>query len=57
MQCLLQVGNESLPQVKEFKHLGILFISEGTIACEIDRRILMNTMWSGRGSSEIDTYS
>ena len=29
--CLQRVGNESLPQVKEFKHLGVLFASEGTI--------------------------
>ena len=25
MDCPLQVGNESLPQVKEFKYLGVLF--------------------------------
>ena len=27
MECLLQVGNVSLPQVKEFKYLGV-FVSE-----------------------------
>ncbi|KAK5900174.1 hypothetical protein CesoFtcFv8_009574 [Champsocephalus esox] len=31
MDCPLQVGNESLPQVKEFKYLGVLFSSEGTM--------------------------
>ena len=30
MDCLLRVGNEFLPQVKEFRYLGILFLSEGT---------------------------
>ena len=39
MECLLQVGNESLPQVKEFKYLGVLFASEGTMEREIGRRI------------------
>lgn len=31
MNCLLQVGNESLPPVKEFKYLRFLFVSEGTM--------------------------
>ena len=39
MECQLQVGNESLPQVKEFKYLGVLFASEGTMEREIGRRI------------------
>ena len=39
MDCLLRVGNESLPQVKEFKYLGVLFASEGTMEREIGRRI------------------
>ena len=39
MDCLLRVGNESLPQVKEFKYLGVLFTSEGTREREIGRRI------------------
>ena len=30
MDCLLRVGNEFLPKVKEFKYLGNLFLSEGT---------------------------
>uniref|UniRef100_A0AAQ4R3P6 Reverse transcriptase domain-containing protein n=1 Tax=Gasterosteus aculeatus aculeatus TaxID=481459 RepID=A0AAQ4R3P6_GASAC len=39
MDCLLQVGNVSLPQVKEFKYLGVLFTSEGKMECEFGRRI------------------
>lgn len=35
--CPLQVGRESLPQVKEFKHLWIVLKSEGKMECEIDR--------------------
>ncbi|KAJ0009622.1 hypothetical protein NQD34_001324 [Periophthalmus magnuspinnatus] len=37
--CLLRVGGESLPQVEEFKYLGVLFTSEGRMEREIDRRI------------------
>ncbi|CAM4603447.1 unnamed protein product [Leuciscus chuanchicus] len=37
--CPLQVGGEFLPQVEEFKYLGVLFTSEGRIEREIDRRI------------------
>ncbi|KAK3560563.1 hypothetical protein QTP86_010899 [Hemibagrus guttatus] len=37
--CTLQVGGEVLPQVEEFKYLGILFTSEGRMDREIDRRI------------------
>ncbi|KAK5888302.1 hypothetical protein CesoFtcFv8_016814 [Champsocephalus esox] len=39
MDCPLQVGNESLPQVKEFKYLGVLFSSEGSMEREMGRRI------------------
>lgn len=39
VDCSLRVGNESLPQVKEFKYLGVLFTSEGRREREIDRRI------------------
>ena len=39
VDCPLQVGGESLPQVEEFKYLGVLFRSEGTIEQEVDRRI------------------
>ena len=39
MDCLLQVGNEFSPQVKEFKYLGILFTSEGTREREMGWRI------------------
>ncbi|KAI3371037.1 hypothetical protein L3Q82_023518 [Scortum barcoo] len=35
----LRVGGEVLPQVEEFKYLGVLFTSEGKIEREIDRRI------------------
>ena len=41
MDCAVQVGNETLPQVKEFKYLGVLFTSErkGKTEKEISRRI------------------
>ena len=35
----LWVGNEILPQVEEFKYLGVLFTSEGRMEREIDGRI------------------
>ncbi|KAK3549179.1 hypothetical protein QTP70_033971 [Hemibagrus guttatus] len=37
--CTLQVGGEVIPQVEEFKYLGVLFMSEGRMDREIDRRI------------------
>ncbi|CAM4608815.1 unnamed protein product [Leuciscus chuanchicus] len=37
--CPLQVGGEFLPQVEEFMYLGVLFMSEGRMHREIDRRI------------------
>uniref|UniRef100_A0A671XIN0 Reverse transcriptase domain-containing protein n=1 Tax=Sparus aurata TaxID=8175 RepID=A0A671XIN0_SPAAU len=37
--CSLQVGGEFLPQVEEFKYLGVLFTSEGRMERETDRRI------------------
>ncbi|KAK3561586.1 hypothetical protein QTP86_010664 [Hemibagrus guttatus] len=37
--CTLQVGGEVLPQVEEFKYLGVLFTSEGRMDREFDRRI------------------
>ncbi|KAI3367862.1 hypothetical protein L3Q82_026695 [Scortum barcoo] len=37
--CPLRVGGEVLPQVEEFKYLGVLFTSEGKMEREIDRRI------------------
>ncbi|XP_036950584.1 uncharacterized protein LOC119017743 [Acanthopagrus latus] len=39
VDCLLQVGNESFPQLKEFKYLGVLFTSEGMMGREIDQRV------------------
>ena len=37
--CPLRIGDEVLPQVEEFKYLGVLFTSEGRMEREIDRRI------------------
>ncbi|KAK3528564.1 hypothetical protein QTP70_002809 [Hemibagrus guttatus] len=37
--CTLRVGGVVLPQVEEFKYLGVLFTSEGRMDREIDRRI------------------
>ncbi|KAK3542732.1 hypothetical protein QTP70_000089 [Hemibagrus guttatus] len=37
--CTLQVGWEFLPQVEEFKYLGVLFMSEGRMDRGIDRWI------------------
>ncbi|TWW79365.1 hypothetical protein D4764_10G0003950 [Takifugu flavidus] len=39
VECLLRVEEEVLPQVEDFKYLGILFMSEGMMEREIDRRI------------------
>ncbi|KAK0143837.1 hypothetical protein N1851_017957 [Merluccius polli] len=39
VDCSLWVGSELLPQVKEFKYLGILFTSEGKMEREMDRQI------------------
>ncbi|TWW73424.1 hypothetical protein D4764_15G0008180 [Takifugu flavidus] len=39
VECLLQVGEEVLPQVEEFKYLGILFTNEGRMGWKIDRWI------------------
>uniref|UniRef100_A0A8C6NUV0 Reverse transcriptase domain-containing protein n=1 Tax=Nothobranchius furzeri TaxID=105023 RepID=A0A8C6NUV0_NOTFU len=39
VECLLRVRDEVLPQVEEFKYLGVLFTSEGKLVHEIDRRI------------------
>ncbi|KAL1274593.1 hypothetical protein QQF64_027407 [Cirrhinus molitorella] len=46
--CLLRVGGECLPQVDEFKYLGVLFTSEGRMEHEIDRWIgaAATAMWS-----------
>ena len=35
---LLRVGSEVLPQVEEFKYLGVLFTSDGRREREISRR-------------------
>ncbi|TWW81741.1 hypothetical protein D4764_01G0015560 [Takifugu flavidus] len=39
VEFLLRVKEEILPQVEEFKYLGVLFTSEGRMEWEIDRRI------------------
>ena len=39
VECTLRVGDEILPQVEEFKYLGVLFTSEGRLEREIDRQI------------------
>ncbi|KAI3375579.1 hypothetical protein L3Q82_003713 [Scortum barcoo] len=38
-RALSWVGGEVLPQVEEFKYLGVLFTSEGKMEREIDRQI------------------
>ncbi|XP_061769787.1 uncharacterized protein LOC133560831 [Nerophis ophidion] len=48
MECHLRVGEENLPQVEEFKYLGVFFTSEGIVDCKINRRI-------GAVSSEMRT--
>lgn len=37
--CSLCIGSELLPQAKEFKYLGVLFMSEGKMEHEMDRQI------------------
>ncbi|KAK3564035.1 hypothetical protein QTP86_006953 [Hemibagrus guttatus] len=37
--CILQVGEDFLPQAEEFKYLGVLFTSEERMDFEIDRWI------------------
>ena len=39
VECSLRVRNEILPQVEEFKYLGVLFTSEGRMEREVDGRI------------------
>ena len=39
VECSLRVRSELLPQAKEFKYLGVLFMSEGKMEWEMDRRI------------------
>ncbi|KAI3355289.1 hypothetical protein L3Q82_018144 [Scortum barcoo] len=56
--CPFQVGGEVLPQVEEFKYLGVLFTSEGKIEREIDRRIgaasaVMRSVYLDRRGREV----
>lgn len=48
VKCPLHVGKELLPQVKEFKHHGVLFISDGKAEQEMDRQIVVvyMVMWA-----------
>uniref|UniRef100_A0A8C9VV72 ribonuclease H n=1 Tax=Scleropages formosus TaxID=113540 RepID=A0A8C9VV72_SCLFO len=39
VDCPLRVRGELLPQVEEFKYLGVLFTSEGKMERQVDRRI------------------
>uniref|UniRef100_A0A8C9WAJ3 Reverse transcriptase domain-containing protein n=1 Tax=Scleropages formosus TaxID=113540 RepID=A0A8C9WAJ3_SCLFO len=39
VDCSLRVRGELLPQVEEFKYLGVLFTSEGKMERQVDRRI------------------
>ncbi|TWW75469.1 hypothetical protein D4764_13G0001310 [Takifugu flavidus] len=48
VECLLRVKEEILPQVEEFKYLGVLFTSEGRMEQEIDR-------WIGAASAVMRT--
>ena len=48
MECTLRVGDEILPQVEEFKYLGVLFTSEGRMEREIGR-------WIGAASAVMQT--
>ncbi|TWW77869.1 hypothetical protein D4764_12G0012590 [Takifugu flavidus] len=48
VKCLLRVKEEILPQVEEFKYLGVLFTCEGRMEQEIDR-------WIGAASTVMRT--
>ncbi|KAK0147792.1 Craniofacial development protein 2 [Merluccius polli] len=52
VECTLWVEDEILPQVEEFKYLGVLFTSEGRMEQEIDRQIgaASAVMWTLHGS-------
>ena len=39
VKCSLHVGTKVLPQVEEFKYLGVLFTSEGRMEWDINRWI------------------
>ncbi|TWW64244.1 hypothetical protein D4764_03G0012520 [Takifugu flavidus] len=52
VECLLRVKQEILPQVEEFKYLGVLFTSEGRMEREIDRRIGAAPVRSGEERAE-----
>ncbi|TWW81706.1 hypothetical protein D4764_01G0015210 [Takifugu flavidus] len=50
VECLLQVREEILPQLEEFKYLGVLFRSEGRMKQEIDRdRVRSSAIWEELG--------
>jgi len=37
VECFLRVKDKSLPQVDEFRYLGILFTSDGKMEREMDK--------------------
>ncbi len=47
VDCYIWVGSELLPQAKEFKYLGVLFMSKGKTEHDTDRQIspLLAVMW------------
>ena len=53
VDCPLWVGSDVLTSVKDFKYLGVLFISERRMEQEIDRRLslvsaVMQTLYSSK---------
>ena len=53
--CLLQVVNEVLPQVEEFKYLRVLFTNDGRREWEIDRLVqrLLSVVMKGELSQKV----
>ncbi|TWW77246.1 hypothetical protein D4764_12G0006360 [Takifugu flavidus] len=49
VECLLWVGEEVLPQVEEFKYLGILFTSEGWPGLSLRDRVRSSDIREGLG--------
>ncbi len=47
--CPLQVGEVFLPQVEEFKYLGVLFTRDGMMEREINPYVLLGTFSSTKG--------
>ncbi len=47
--CPLQVGEVFLPQVEEFKYLGVLFTRDGMMEREINPYVLLGTFSYTKG--------